>query len=94
MTVDSLLELVQYNSCVWTLARARFRGQQQGGFQHYDTLQNLSAAREKLDVTVDLIVKIDNYIFFTNSDDLNCSGLVTSVTNDDILVLRTTPAHS
>ena len=32
----------------------------------YDTLQNLSAAREKLDVTVDLIVRIDDYIFFSN----------------------------
>ena len=52
----------------------------------YDTLQNLSAAREKLDVKVDLIVKVDDYVFFTNSDGLTCSGLVTSVTNDDILV--------
>ena len=52
----------------------------------YDILQNLSAARDKLDVTVDLIARIDDYIFFTNSDDLTCLGLVTSVTDDDILV--------
>ena len=31
-------------------------------------------------------MRLDDYIVVTNSDDLTCSGLVTSVINDDILV--------
>ena len=34
MTVGLLCNSVQYNSCVWALAKARFREQQQGAFQH------------------------------------------------------------
>ena len=51
----------------------------------YDTLQNLSAAREKLNLQLDAVVKTGDYIFFTNSE-LTCSGIVLSVDHDSIAV--------
>ena len=53
----------------------------------YDTLQNLelSAACEKLNLQLDAVVKIGDYIFFTASD-LTCSGIVLSVNDNSIKV--------
>ena len=51
----------------------------------YDTLQNLSAAREKLNLQLDAVVRAGDYIVFTNSE-LTCSGIVLSVDDDSIEV--------
>ena len=49
----------------------------------YDTLQNLSASREKLNLQLDTVVTAGDYVFFTSSD-LTCSGSVLSVDGDSI----------
>ena len=52
----------------------------------YDTLQNLSAAREQLDLHVDVLPKLNDYVFFTTKDGLTCSGMITQVNTTDISV--------
>ena len=48
MTVGLLCNSVQYNSCVWALAKARFREQQQGAFQQcHRLLMRMPQAADK-----------------------------------------------
>ena len=51
----------------------------------YDTLQNLSASREKLNLQLDTVVNTGDYVFFTTHE-LTCSGTVLSVDGNSINV--------
>ena len=50
----------------------------------YETLQNLSATRETVDIFADRVVKTNDYVFYTDPDGLTCSGKVTAVHGDSI----------
>ena len=50
----------------------------------YETLQNLSAARETVDIYADRVVNPNDYIFYTDPNGLTCSGKVTAVNGDSI----------
>ena len=50
----------------------------------YETLQNLSACRETVDIYADRVVNPNDYIFYTNPAGLTCSGKVTTVHSGNI----------
>ena len=54
----------------------------------YETLQNLSATRETVDIYADQVVNLNDYIFYTDPEGLTCSGKVTAVHNDIMKVLQ------